>query len=75
MTLCMGVSNATFTYVKIVVVLMYSIERGRIEALEGEIQPSDWLELSEKQCARTSARLVAAERIVSALVLAPSQVP
>jgi hypothetical protein len=59
----MGASNAMFTYIKIVVILMYFIERGRIEAIEGEIQPSDWPELSENQCARTNSSLAAAERI------------
>jgi hypothetical protein len=59
----MDVNSAMFTYVKIVVVLMYFIERGRIEAIEGEIQPSDWPELSENQCARTNSSLAAAERI------------
>jgi hypothetical protein len=54
----MGASNATFTYVRIVVVLMYFIEEGRIEVIEGVIQPSDWLELSENQCARTNSSLV-----------------
>jgi hypothetical protein len=43
----MDVNSVMFTYVKIVVVLMYFIERGRIEAIKGEIQPSDWPELSE----------------------------
>jgi hypothetical protein len=42
---------------------MYFIERGRIEAIEGEIQPSDWPELSENQCARTNSSLAAAEWI------------
>jgi hypothetical protein len=42
-----GTSNAMSTYIKIVVVLMYFIERGRIEVIEGEIQSSNWLELSE----------------------------
>ena len=60
----MGVSNATFTYVKIVVVLMYFIDEGRIDIFEGEIQPSDWSELSENHCAQTTASLAAAERIV-----------
>jgi hypothetical protein len=61
----MGASNTMFTYVKIVVALMYFIERGRIEAIEGEIQPSDWPELSETQCAQTNSSLAAAERIVT----------
>jgi hypothetical protein len=52
-----------FTYIKIVGVLMYFIERGRIEAIEGEIQPSDWPELSENQYARTNSSVAAAERI------------
>jgi hypothetical protein len=38
----MGANNATFTYVKIMVVLMYFIEKGRIETFDGEIQPSYW---------------------------------
>jgi hypothetical protein len=59
----MGVSNATFTYVKIVVVLMYFIDEGRIDIFEGEIQPFDWSELSENDCAQTTASLAAAERI------------
>jgi hypothetical protein len=61
----MGVSNATFTYVKIAVVLMYFTNEGRINVFEGEIQPSDWLELSEIQCAQTTASRPAAERIAS----------
>jgi hypothetical protein len=60
----MGASNAMSTYVKIVVVLIYFIERGRIEVIEGEIQPSDWPELSENQCVRTNSSLAAAERIL-----------
>jgi hypothetical protein len=71
----MGASNAMFTYVKIVVVLMYFIERGRIEAIEGEIQPSDWPELSENKCARTNSSLAAAERIVeTAIPIAPPKI-
>jgi hypothetical protein len=61
----MDVNSVMFTYVKIVGVLMYFIERGRIEAIEGEIQPSDWPELSENKCARTNSSLAAAERIDS----------
>jgi hypothetical protein len=52
-----------FIYVRIVVVLMYFIDEDRIDQFEGEIQSSDWLELSEKQCARTTPKLAAAERI------------
>jgi hypothetical protein len=42
---------------------MYFIDEDRIDQFEGEIQSSDWLELSEKQCARTTPKLAAAERI------------
>ncbi len=44
---------------------MYSIDEDRIEQNQGEIQLSDWLELSENRCARTNSHLVAAERIVT----------
>jgi hypothetical protein len=50
----MAINNAMFIYVRIVVVLMYFIDEDRINQFEGEIQSSDWLELSEKQCARTT---------------------
>jgi hypothetical protein len=53
-----------FIYVRIVVVLMYSIDEDRIEQNQGENQLSDWLELSENRCARTNSHLVAAERII-----------
>jgi hypothetical protein len=43
-----------FIYIRIVVVLIYFIDEDRIDQFEGEIQSSDWLELSEKQCARTT---------------------
>ena len=59
----MAINSATFIYVGIVVVLMYFIEKGRIEAIEVEIQPSDWPELSENWCAQTNPRLAAAQRI------------
>jgi hypothetical protein len=59
----MGISNAISTYIKIVVILIYFIERGRIEVIEGEIEPSDWPELSENQGVRTNSSLAAAERI------------
>jgi hypothetical protein len=59
----MGVSSATFIYVRSVVVLMYFIVEERIESFETEMGASDWLKLSEKWCARTSAFLAAAERI------------
>jgi hypothetical protein len=59
----MSANNAMFAYVKIVVVLTYFIEKGRIEAIDWEIQPSDWPELSETQCAQTNSSLAAAERI------------
>jgi hypothetical protein len=61
----MGASNATFTYVKIAVVLMYFTNEGRINIFEGEIKPSDWLQLSEIQCAQTTASRPAAERIIA----------
>jgi hypothetical protein len=57
------VSSATFIYVSSVVVLMYFIVKERIESFETEIGASDWLKLSEKWCARTSAFLAAAQRI------------
>jgi hypothetical protein len=68
----MGASSAMYTYVKIVVVLMYFIEERRIDAFEGEMQPSDWSELSEKQCARAKAYLAAAERIAIQVVVSVS---
>ena len=37
----------------------------RIDAFEGVIQPSDWLELSENRYARATAFLMAAQRIAS----------
>ncbi len=43
---------------------MYSIDKERIEQNQGEIQPSNWLELSENRCARITPKLAAAERIV-----------
>jgi hypothetical protein len=64
MSLFTAVNNAIFIYVRIVVVLMYFIDEDRIDEFEGEIQFSDWLELSEKQCARTTPKLAAAERIL-----------
>jgi hypothetical protein len=42
-----AVSNATYTYVRIVVVLMYFIDEDRIDTSQGEIELSDWIELSE----------------------------
>jgi len=62
-TLYTAVRNATSTFVRIVVVLMYSIDQGRIYDSQGKIQLSGWLELSENSCARTRAHLAAAERI------------
>jgi hypothetical protein len=49
-----------YIYVRFVVVLMYFTREGRIDTFDREIQPSDWLELSEKQCARATASLAAA---------------
>jgi hypothetical protein len=57
------VSSATFIYIRSVVVLMYFIVEERIESFETKIGASDWLKLSEKWCARTSAFLAAAQRI------------
>jgi hypothetical protein len=37
----MGASNAMSTYIKIVIILIYFIERDRIKVIEGEIQPSN----------------------------------
>jgi hypothetical protein len=52
-----------FIYVGIVVVLMYSIDKDRMKQNQGEIQPSDWLELSENQGARTNSHPAATHRI------------
>jgi len=60
----MAVRSVTFIYVGIVVVLMYSIDKDRMKQYQGEIQPSDWLELSENRGARTNSHLAAAHRIV-----------
>jgi hypothetical protein len=59
----MAINNAMFIYIRIVVVLMYFIDEDRINQFEGEIQPPNWLELSEKWYARTTPKLAAAERI------------
>jgi hypothetical protein len=59
----MGVSSATFIYVRSVVVLMYFIVEERIESFETEMGASNWLKLSENWCARTTACVVAAQRI------------
>jgi hypothetical protein len=58
-----AVSSAMSTYVKREVVLMYFTKRGRIKAVQEEMQLSDWLKLSENRCARTTAGAMAAERI------------
>jgi hypothetical protein len=58
----MAVSSAMSTYVEIVVVLMYFIDEARIDAFQEEIEPSNWLELSENQCARATLLLAAAQR-------------
>jgi hypothetical protein len=50
--------------------LMYFIDEDRINQFEGDIQPPNWLELSEKWCARTTPKLAAAERIEPILVTA-----
>jgi hypothetical protein len=42
---------------------MYSIDKDRMKQYQGEIQPSDWLELSENRGARTNSHLAAAHRI------------
>jgi hypothetical protein len=52
-----------FIYIRKEAVLLYFIDEGRIDDFEGVIQPSDWLKLSEKSCARANAGAVAAERI------------
>ena len=64
-SLGMGAYSATFIYVKYVVVLMYFIVEGRINTFGEEIQPSDWLKLSEARSARTRAGAAAAERIAN----------
>jgi hypothetical protein len=64
MSLNIGVCNATFIYIKREVVLLYFIAKDGIEAFETEIQPSDWLELSENRCARSNAGAAAADRII-----------
>jgi len=58
-----AVSSVMSTYVKREVVLMYFTKRGRIKAVQEEMQLSDWLELSENSCARATAGAMAAERI------------
>ena len=45
------------------VVLTYFINKVRFEGFGDLIWLSDWLELSEKPCARTTVNLAAAERI------------
>jgi hypothetical protein len=55
----MAVRIVTFIYIGIVVVLMYSIDKERMKQYQGEIQPSDWLELSENWGARTNSHLAA----------------
>jgi hypothetical protein len=56
------------TYVEIVVVLMYFIDEARIDAFQEEIEPSNWLELSENQCARATLLLAAAQRILYSIL-------
>ena len=54
MTLYIGTSSTMYIYVRFVVVLIYFTKEDRIDTFDKEIQPSDQLELSEKQCARTT---------------------
>jgi len=48
---------------------MYSIDKAKINAFQGEIRPSNWPKLSENCCARTSAHLAAAQRIIERRVV------
>jgi hypothetical protein len=59
----MGAYSTTFIYIKNVAVLMYFIVKGRINTFGKEIQPSDWLKLSEARSARARAGAAAAQRI------------
>jgi hypothetical protein len=59
----MGTYSTTFIYVKNVVVLMYFIVEGRIDTFGEEIQPSDWLKLSEARSVRARAGAAAVQRI------------
>ena len=43
MRVYIGTYNTIFTCVKIGLVLIYFIDKGRIDVFEGEIQLSDWL--------------------------------
>jgi hypothetical protein len=56
----MGAYNTTSAYIKNVVVLIYFIDEDRIDTFGEEIQPSDWLELSEARGARARTGAVAA---------------
>jgi hypothetical protein len=59
----MGTYSAIFIYIKYMVILIYFIVEGRINTFGKEIQPSDWLKLSEARSIRTRAGAAAAERI------------
>jgi hypothetical protein len=54
-SLSIGAYSTMFIYVKNVVILMYFIVEGRIDTFGEEIQPSDWLKLSEARSARANA--------------------
>jgi hypothetical protein len=69
MTHYTDISSVTYIYVKIGLVLIYFINKGRIDAFDAEIQASDSLKLREISGARTSAHLVAAQRIINAPAL------
>jgi hypothetical protein len=60
----MGAYSVMFIYVKNVIVLMYFIVEGRIDTFGEEIQPSDWLKLSEARSARARAGAAAVQRIL-----------
>jgi hypothetical protein len=65
MSLNIGICNATSIYINKEVVLLYFIAKGRIKAFETEIQPSDWLELSENLCVQINIGAAAADRIIA----------
>jgi hypothetical protein len=63
-----------YIYIIFVVILMYFIKKGRIDAFQGKIQPCNWSKLSEILCARATASLAAAERISTRSRVYPERV-
>jgi hypothetical protein len=61
MTHYIDISSVTYIYIKIGLILMYFINKGRINAFNAEIQASNSSKLREISGARTSAHLVAAQ--------------